>query len=248
MKSILSFLFLVVSSWMWSQNLVSGNIFSSSGTPAKNVNITLVGTYDGKTTDAEGNFSFETEELGERELELEGEGFASQILLIEIPLKENIEIELEEVTQLETAFFTAGTMRAVGNTNETMMSSLDVVTTADSDGDIIAAMQTLPKFLSNHTHYSPTDPDAKISTKLGKPRQLNYAGQLSVDDTHHVITGACASTAGSKDSSIHKPLYDKIHKKLTENKSYLRRLVKRRSSTVEPVLGTLINHHNMRRG
>src|SRR5690606_24043240 len=51
-------------------------------------------------------------------------------------------------------------------------------------------------------HYSPTAPDAKISTKPGKPRQLNYAGQLAVDDGHHVITGACASTAGIKDSSI----------------------------------------------
>jgi IS5 family transposase len=231
-----------------------------------------------------------------------------------------------------------------------------------------------PKYLSNHTHYSPTDADAKISTKPGKPRQLNYAGQLSVDDANHVITGACASTAGSKDSaifseimdqtiknlalndipineviadagyssgeslqycedkgidayipnfgqykperegfvyneakhqyecikeggngailpfkgirtdskgyskktfrssesdckdcplraeccgrttkfkkldeSIHKPLYDRMHKKLTDNKDYHRRLVKRRSSTVEPVLGTLINHHSMKR-
>ncbi len=57
-----------------------------------------------------------------------------------------------------------------------------------------------PKFLSNHTHYSPTDSDAKISTKPGKPRQLNYAGQIAVDDAHHVITGACASSAGNKDS------------------------------------------------
>lgn len=57
-----------------------------------------------------------------------------------------------------------------------------------------------PKFLSNHTHYSPTDPDAKISTKPGKARQLNYAGQVAVDDAHHVITGACASSAGNKDS------------------------------------------------
>src|SRR5690554_3377160 len=38
-----------------------------------------------------------------------------------------------------------------------------------------------------------------------------------------------------------------MHEKLTQNKAYHRRLVKRRSSTVEPVLGTLINHHNMRR-
>src|SRR5690554_6913370 len=47
----------------------------------------------------------------------------------------------------------------------------------DEDGEEIR-----PKYLSNHTHYSPTDPDAKISTKPGKPRQLNYAGQLAVDD------------------------------------------------------------------
>jgi predicted choloylglycine hydrolase len=49
------------------------------------------------------------------------------------------------------------------------------------------------------------------------------------------------------DDSIHKPLYDKMHQKLTENKDYHRKLIKRRSATVEPVLGTLINFMNMRR-
>jgi hypothetical protein len=49
------------------------------------------------------------------------------------------------------------------------------------------------------------------------------------------------------DESIHKPLYDRMHEKLTKNKAYHRRLVKRRSGTAEPVLGTLINHHNMKR-
>lgn len=243
----------------------------------------------------------------------------------------------------------------------------------DEDGNEIR-----PKFLSNHTHYSPTDPDAKISVKPGKARQLNYSGQLAVDDAHHLITGVCASTAGSKDSailpdimnqtlenlslnqiqidevladagyssgealkyckekginayvpnfgqykperegfefvkgqtqeedyyrctqkggnhavlpfkriltdskgykkksyrsserncsdcplrmqccgkvtkfkkiedSIHKPLYDEMHEKLNRNPYYTRFLTKRRSSRVEPVLGTLINHHNMKR-
>lgn len=243
----------------------------------------------------------------------------------------------------------------------------------DEDGNPLR-----PKFLSNHTHYSPTDPDAKISVKPGKARQLNYAGQIAVDDKYHVITGACASTAGSKDSaimheimdrmlenleqhgirteealldagyssgesleyceknginafipnfgqykaeregfefvkgetqeedhyrctqkggngavlqfkriltdskgyqkksyrsserdckdcplraqccgrvtkfkkiedSIHKPLYDAMHEKLNRDKNYTRFLTKRRSSTVEPVLGTLINYHSMKR-
>jgi len=38
-----------------------------------------------------------------------------------------------------------------------------------------------------------------------------------------------------------------MHEKLTQNKAYHRRLVKRRSSTVEPVLGTLINFFNLKR-
>ena len=67
----------------------------------------------------------------------------------------------------------------------------------DEDGNEIRA-----KYLSNHTHYSPTDPDAKISVKPGKARQLNYSAQLAVDDAHHVIVGACASSSGSKDSVI----------------------------------------------
>lgn len=74
-----------------------------------------------------------------------------------------------------------------------------------------------PKYLSNHTHYSPTDPEAKISVKPGKARQLNYSGQLAVDDAHHVITGACASTAGSKDSENLPEIVSQTIKNLKEN-------------------------------
>ncbi|WP_225554733.1 transposase [Sphingobacterium bovistauri] len=90
----------------------------------------------------------------------------------------------------------------------------------DEDGEEIR-----PKFLSNHTHYSPTDPDAKISTKPGKPRQLNYAGQLAVDDAHHVITGACASTAGSKDSAIFCEIMDQTIDNLKENNIELEEVI-----------------------
>jgi hypothetical protein len=228
------------------------------------------------------------------------------------------------------------------------------------------------RYLSNHTHYSSTDPDARISTKPGKARNLNYFGQLSVDTAHHVITGACADFASKKDSqclqniadltqenlnanglkiqqlladsayssgealkyleennidayipnfgqykaeregfiynkeldqyecqrgnkvilsykktrcksrnyltkcyrssvnlcgncplrieccgkktkykqidhSIYRDYYDRMHKKLTENKAYAQRMSRLRASTVEPVLGTLINFLNMKR-
>lgn len=57
-----------------------------------------------------------------------------------------------------------------------------------------------PKFLSNHTHYSTTDADARIAVKPGKPRQFNYLGQISVDTAHHVITHIHADYADKKDS------------------------------------------------
>jgi hypothetical protein len=56
------------------------------------------------------------------------------------------------------------------------------------------------KFVSNHTHYSTTDPDARVSVKPGKPRQLNYTAQVSVDTAHHVITQIQTDHADKKDS------------------------------------------------
>jgi transposase len=57
-----------------------------------------------------------------------------------------------------------------------------------------------PKFVSNHTHYSTTDADARISVKPGKPRQLNYLAQVAVDTAHHVITHIQSDYASKKDS------------------------------------------------
>jgi len=57
-----------------------------------------------------------------------------------------------------------------------------------------------PRFLSNHTHYSTTDKDARIAVKPGKPRQFNYLAQTSVDTQHHVITHIQAYHADKKDS------------------------------------------------
>jgi transposase len=53
---------------------------------------------------------------------------------------------------------------------------------------------------SNSTHYSPTDPDARMSVKPGKATHLNFFGQIAVDDSHHVITGAIADFADKRDS------------------------------------------------
>ena len=82
----------------------------------------------------------------------------------------------------------------------------------DENGNLIR-----PKFVSNHTHYSPTDPDARVSVKPGKARQLNYFGQIAVDNQHHVITGACADFADKRDSQCLEQLVELTKDNLEEN-------------------------------
>jgi transposase len=56
------------------------------------------------------------------------------------------------------------------------------------------------RFVSNHTHFSTTDEDARVAVKPGKPRQLNYLSQVSVDTASHVITQIQADYADKRDS------------------------------------------------
>ena len=73
-----------------------------------------------------------------------------------------------------------------------------------------------PKFVSNHTHYSTTDSDARVSVKPGKPRQLNYLAQVSVDTAHHVITQIQTEHADKKDSQCLPSLLENTMNNLKE--------------------------------
>lgn len=56
------------------------------------------------------------------------------------------------------------------------------------------------RFLSNATHMSATDPDARVAKKSGKPRMLCYSSLLGVDTQSNVITHISAEHANRKDS------------------------------------------------
>jgi radical SAM protein with 4Fe4S-binding SPASM domain len=70
------------------------------------------------------------------------------------------------------------------------------------------------KYTSNHTHYSPTDPDARISVKPGKARKLNYLSQMAVDTGHHVITHIHADFANKKDNQCLQSMTLRINNRL----------------------------------
>lgn len=81
----------------------------------------------------------------------------------------------------------------------------------DEHGNLIR-----PRYLSNHTHYSPTDPDARISVKPVKARQMNYSGQIAMDDGHHVITAAMADYSDKRDSQSLPKILEQTIKNLSE--------------------------------
>jgi hypothetical protein len=70
------------------------------------------------------------------------------------------------------------------------------------------------RLLSNKTHYSPADPDARISVKPGKARALTYLCSLAVDEGHGGISHVQVDFADRRDStllpSIVEPLYQRL--------------------------------------
>ena len=298
---------------------------------------------------------------------------ASMDSLLEKEVLEDAELYIQELNENSEYTVSESKKKEVERHHDWKRGNWDNTATSYQEGKTgNAGDYVKSRYLSNHTHYSSTDPDARISTKPGKPRNLNYSGQISVDTSNHVITGAFADYADKRDSqsfeklceytnenlkenemklsrlvadtgyssgetlkyceennidayipnfgrykperegfiynksldqyecqrgnrailhlqnanvkngkyinkrysskeeackgcplkeqccgkktkykklddSIHKEYYDRMHKKLTENKAYAKRLFRIRSSTVEPVLGTLINYLNMRR-
>ncbi|CAN5640143.1 hypothetical protein BH09BAC4_BH09BAC4_04370 [soil metagenome] len=73
------------------------------------------------------------------------------------------------------------------------------------------------KLLSNKTHYSPTDPDARISIKPGKARKLNYNCSLAVDTAEGVISHVQADFADGRDSQSLPDITLKLQQRLAQN-------------------------------
>ena len=94
-----------------------------------------------------------------------------------------------------------------------------------SSGKHILGSFYAAKHLNNQTHYSATDPDAKVSFKPGKLRRLNYLSQVSVDTSNHVITHIQADFADKKDSQCLPEILKKAKENLTSNGLLLEQII-----------------------
>ena len=73
------------------------------------------------------------------------------------------------------------------------------------------------QLLSNKTHYSPRDPDARISVKPGKARGLNYHCSMAVDSAEGVISHIQADFASKRDSQCLPSVVTGLQARLKDN-------------------------------
>ena len=140
-------LFLIVATLAGNaQVTIKGRLVDTKGSAIAGASIAIDDSYDGSTTDSAGNYSFTTTEIGEKNLSATMSGYALFYIKISIAknnIVQNIVIK-ELITELNAVTITAGAFEASDKKKGTVLSSLDVVTTAGSQGDITGALKTLP--------------------------------------------------------------------------------------------------------
>lgn len=143
---ILIFLFFFSFILNFAQVKISGKVtFKNKGIPE--VNVTLKDSYDGATTDANGNFSFETSEKGLQKLTFTHAKYDEIEKEINIEDKDQTIIaELQEqISEIDAVVVSAGSIEASDRKRATaLLTPIDIYTTAGANGQISSALNFLP--------------------------------------------------------------------------------------------------------
>lgn len=145
LKSIFTFAILLFNLTIFSQCTISGKVVDEKGKPVFGANVFIEGTYDGASTTETGDFSFTTTVKGNQTLVVSFLTYETSKTVIDVATFQNKTIKLREsVTSLNAVVITAGTLEAGDKARVSVLKPLDIVNTAGSAGNIIAALQTLP--------------------------------------------------------------------------------------------------------
>jgi len=129
------------------QITISGKVLGRNNKPLKDVSVTLKDTYDGATTDETGNYKFETSEKGSQTLIFSHPKFIEIEKSIQFEDKNlilNAELK-ESVSEIDAVVISAGSIEASDKKRATtLLTPIDVYTTAGANGQISSALETLP--------------------------------------------------------------------------------------------------------
>lgn len=145
MKTFFTLLFLCFTAFSFSQTTISGKVIDERGNPITGANIFIEGTYDGASSSEKGDFTFITNSKGNQTLVVSSLIYETSKTKIDVSDFQNQTIKLRDnINALDTVIITAGNLEAGDKARVSVLKPLDIVTTAGSAGNIIAALQTLP--------------------------------------------------------------------------------------------------------
>lgn len=145
-NSILIILFLIVLQHTFAQTTITGTVTTNKKETVPGANIILQDTYDGTTSDIDGNFTFTTTETGKQILLVTFVGYITFSDTLQLN-GETIQIQVnlkEQFNELNAVVVTAGAFEASDEKKAAVLRPLDIVTTAGAEGDIYGALETLP--------------------------------------------------------------------------------------------------------
>ncbi|WP_447637709.1 TonB-dependent receptor [Flavobacterium microcysteis] len=145
MKNIFTLLFLTFSIVTFAQQTISGKVIDEKGRPIAGANVFIEGTYDGDSSNEQGNFSFQTTVTGKQKLVVTFLTYETLNQEITVEDFKNKTVKMKEsVNTLDAVVITAGTFEAGDKARASVLKPMDIVTTAGAAGDIIGALLTLP--------------------------------------------------------------------------------------------------------
>lgn len=145
MKSVLNIALFFITTFFSAQTKIDGKVTDQNGVPITGANVYLQGTYDGSSTNGEGIFSFTTSETGTQTLVVSFLSYETFTMAGDVSYMKGLQIKLrEDVNALDAVVLSAGTFSAGDNSKVSVLTALDVVTTASALGDFVGALQTLP--------------------------------------------------------------------------------------------------------
>lgn len=145
MRTLITFLLLTLTQILLGQTTISGKVLDEKKQPLQGANVFIDGTYDGSSSDADGNFKFSTTVKGNQILKITFLTFETLAQNITIENYQSQSFVLREsINSLDAVVINAGMLQAGDKARVSVLKPLDIVTTAGSAGDIVSAFQTLP--------------------------------------------------------------------------------------------------------
>ncbi|MEO1053635.1 MAG: TonB-dependent receptor [Bacteroidota bacterium] len=128
------------------QTTVSGLILDHKQEPVIGANVYIKDTYDGASTDLDGQFAFHTNEMDSQILVVSAIGYETAELAITLAGEAlTFEVTLKEAfNRLDAVTISAGSFSAGEDSKREVLKPLDIATTAGATADIAGALNTLP--------------------------------------------------------------------------------------------------------